>query len=484
MNEIVSAGVDRARRAQADWAGRAVRERLRVVSELRHRIAAEVERLVTAVGQEWRRSEGETLAAEVLPLAEACRFLERKARSILSPRRLGRRPGPPPVGGVEAEVRREPWGLVLVIGPGNFPLFLPGVQALQALTAGNAVLLKPGKNGAPAAAALADLCADAGLPNGLLTVLDESVEAAKHAIEAGVEKVILTGSAETGRAVLAELAPRLVPAVMELGGSDAVFVMEGADLELVARAVRFGLRLNGGATCIAPRRILAWRAVAGELEQRLSRAVGQLEESAVEERAADRARELVEEALSDGARIAAGDLLTGGRMKPVLVADVRPKMGLARTDVFAPVASLVRVGGVAEALRADAECPYALGASVFGPRGPARMLARRIGAGVVVVNDIIAPTADARLPFGGWDESGFGVTRGTEGLLQMTRPKVVAVARSRFRPHLTKPGPGDERMLRSLITARHGRGLRERAAAAWRLLRGWIKRDRGREQQA
>ena len=155
----------------------------------------------------------------------------------------------------------------MILAPGNYPLFLPGVQLLQALVAGNAVLLKP-RPGAPPLATLSTLLEDAGLPSQLVQLLGEDVAGAR-AIAQGVDRVVLTGSAETGRAVLADLAPQLTPATLELSGNDAVFVLPGADLDLVADALAFGLRLNGGATCIAPRRVFVPQAQAADLERRL-----------------------------------------------------------------------------------------------------------------------------------------------------------------------------------------------------------------------
>src|SRR5690349_1951145 len=151
-----------AREAQEAWAARPMAERLRTLRALRHLLALRSEELVAAARGTGDRSEDEVLSSEVIPLADACRFLEREAEQILAPRRLGGEGRPFWLFGVEAEVRREPLGLVLVVAPSNYPLFLPGVQALQALAAGNAVLWKPGRGGEPAARRVAALAAEAG----------------------------------------------------------------------------------------------------------------------------------------------------------------------------------------------------------------------------------------------------------------------------------------------------------------------------------
>jgi acyl-CoA reductase-like NAD-dependent aldehyde dehydrogenase len=467
------------RAAQARWADRPLAERLAVVRLLRGSLAvrggalarlAHLAHLAPTSGVGGARSEAEVLSAEVIPLADACRFLEEEAPALLAPAApAGRRPAW--LGGVEVELRREPLGVVLVIAASNYPLFLPGVQAVQALAAGNAVLLKPGDGGLPAARALAGLLAEAGLPEGLLTVLPEGDEAARSAVAAGPDLVLLTGSAETGRALLSQLAPRLVPAALELSGCDALFVLPGADratLERAARALAFGLGLNGGATCIAPRRVFVPRALAAELEAALLTAVAGLPPATVPAAVASQARELAAEAVSAGARLLCGNLEAPPEapFAPLVVADARPGMRLLAADLFAPVLALVPVADAEEALAAAGLCPYALGASVFGPQEEARQLAGRVRAGVVVVNDVIVPTADPRLPFGGRGQSGFGVTRGAEGLLALTAVKAVAVRRGRFLPHLDRRSPHDADLFRAYLAAVHGRGPRARLGGA------------------
>jgi acyl-CoA reductase-like NAD-dependent aldehyde dehydrogenase len=364
-----------------------------------------------------------------------------------------------------------PLGVVLVIGPSNYPLFLPGVQALQALAAGNAAVLKPGRLGAGPARALSESLVRSGLDPRLAPVLEEDPRAAREAIDAGVDKVVLTGSAATGASLLGELAPRGIPAVVELSGCDAVFVLEDADLERAARALAFGLGLNGGATCIAPRRVFVARSRASDLERLLVARAERLPPRAVDPGPAALLARLGGEAIRSGARVAAGSLDPAPSMRPVVLADAQPSMGLLREDVFAPVISLVAVDGPEQALAAAGACPYALGASIFGSERTARELAARVQAGFVTINDLIVPTADPRLPFGGRRRSGFGVTRGGEGLLEMTAVKAISARRGRLAPHLDGARDSDAGLFRAWLRAAHGRGARERFAGLVSLVR-------------
>lgn len=466
--------------AQRIWETTTLPHRIGLLRAFRSLLAEHGPRLAAASAEPRERPLSESLTAEVIPLADACKFLEREARQLLAPRKLGRRGRPLWLSGVTTEIRPEPLGVVLVIAPGNYPLFIPGVQVLQALTAGNAVLLKPGALGTLAARALADLLHHAGFDHRLVQVLPESKESVRGALDGGVAKVFLTGSAQTGAAVQAELAPRLIPSTMELSGCDAVFVRADADLGLAARALMFGLRLNNGGTCIAPRRIFVHQSAATEFEGRLAEALQAGSVNTALLALKPGLQRILSEALAQGAHLLSGKLLnTGDCIPPLVVAGASTSMRLLHEDVFAPIMSLVTVADDVEALELARQCPYALAATIFSrDEVTARDLAQRIHAGLVIVNDIIVPSADPRTPFGGRARSGFGVTRGAEGLLEMTAPKVVTIRRSRFLPHLDEPSANDVALFSSYLLATHGRGWKRRFNAAKKLFRLSVLRRR------
>lgn len=381
---------------------------------IRDGIAAETEALAELFPKSLVRSRADSISCEILPLAEACRFLELEAERILAPRLLRTAARPFWLRRVGVEIRREPWGLTLIIAPANYPLFLAGVQMMQAVVAGNAVVVKPGRGGGPILNRLAELAFEAGISRELITVLDEQVDSAIEAIDRGVDKIVMTGSVASGRAVLRRAAEHITPAVLELSGNDALFVQESADLVRAARSVAFGVQLNGGDTCIAPRRIFVHCAVADEFRALL--------------------RELEEQA--------------GARWRQV---------------------EMVVVSNDTEALTLAGDNPHALGAAIFGQECEAKRLAGKIRAGVVVINDVIVPTADPRVPFGGRGLSGFGSTRGEQGLLEMTTPKAIVVQRARRLRHLEAVPRNPEELFAAYMLAAHSSGWTKRLAA-WRNL--------------
>ena len=451
-----SARLEQARAAQVAWQMVPVRTRLRVLRNLRHLLARQAEPIADTFPASLPRSVADTVASEILPLAEGIRFLEQHAQTILKTRSSSSSQGPGWLGRIRLLVSRDPHGVVLIIGPANYPLFLPGIQALQALAAGNAVIWKPGMGGSGVARALADLLTRAGLPDGLLTITDETVDTARSFLSCGVDKVVLTGSEPTGRAVLRSASDTLTPAVVELSGCDAMFVLASADLQRAIDALLFSLRLNGSGTCIASRRIFVHQEIAVRFRHRLLSCLECIPPVAATPRTRALVRSLVEDALQGGAQLLTPDFESDDCIGPVCLTAATPEMRVMQEDVFAPIVSLSEFGNEAEMLAAAARCHYALGATVFGEQKAATRFAERIKTGIVVVNDAIAPTADPRIAFGGRARSGFGKSRGTEGLLEMTVSKTVAIQTARRLRHLELPHPKATPILTAFLRLRHG----------------------------
>lgn len=472
--ELSSSTMQSIRTAQRDWQAVPLKQRLMILYPLRTALAATPDRFLESICLPHRHTTADTLGAELLPFADACRFLERRAKTLLRPRSLGMSGRPLWLWGTRAVIHRDPHGVVLIIGPWNYPLLLTGVQAVQALVAGNAVLLKPGQNSSAVMQVLKEVLVSAGLNPGLLTILPEAPQAAQQAIRLGVDYAVLTGSAVTGQNVLHQLSDTLIPAAMELSGCDALFVLPDADLVQAAKALSFGLRFNSSATCIAPRRVFVPIAELAKLEKLLHQEMESLPKLYVPNEVAEKAIQLVREAISQGATLLIGsfDNETGQSEFPLILSNVTPGMELAQADLFAPVASLLSYHNLEEALQANLACPYALSASVFGPTLASERFAKCVEAGSVVINDLIAPTADPRLGFGGRRQSGFGLTRGAEGLLSMTVQKSVITRRGGWRLHFRRSSPKIERNLRGYLKLVHGGRLGNRIQGLWELVRG------------
>ena len=492
--------LEQVRLAQQEWKLVPVKQRARIIGKVAARVVQRREVLAKSITAPMRTSYFETITAELLPLAETAKWLSRTMARVLRTRHTSAWQTPMWLGSLRSEVRREALGTVLIIGTWNYPIFLTGAQLLHALAAGNGVVIKPAPGCEAVTAELVEIVVASGIPRELVLVLDSRVESAKLAIEIGVDHIVMTGSSASGRKVLEQAASKLVPATMELSGCDAVFVLPDADLDRVADLLRFGLMLNGGATCIAPRRVFVpeslREALEGKLRERLSAPGCADWKTPCAVSTIQNLQRVVSDAVAKGAIfLSASNLFESGQtriheeelgksfpgsfasMEPVILTGVNTEMEIYRLDVFAPVMLIVPVVSVSQGVEWNRLCPYGLCVSIFGGESQALVIESQLAAGTVLINDFVVPTADPRLPFGGRGESGYGVTRGEEGLLAMSVPKVVSRRKGKWLPHSNLPQANDEQLLDGLLQLQHGEHLRDRFQGLRKVLRSVFRQD-------
>ena len=422
----VAAALDRAHKAFGPWSETSHTERAHHIRELRRRLLDSMDHVADALSSATGRSHRDSLMIEVAPAANAARWVEKHAASELAPRRAST--------GVmihkKAWVRHVPRGVVGVITPWNYPFFLAWNPMIHAIAAGCTVVVKPSEMTATVGEVLARLVGSAGLPEGVVEVLHGGVEVGE-AIVGGVDMLSFTGSPVTGRRVAAAAAERLVPTVLELGGKDAMVVLDDADLRRAARAAVWGAMVNAGQTCVAVERVYAVSSIHDrflnevlELVDSLSAGTGDATDigpithpnqvTVIERHLA--------EATAAGARIVRGggsrDAALGcAWIEPTVVIDVDHTMAMMREETFGPVLAVMRVPDEATALELANDSTFGLHGSVWSKdEQRALNFAKRMRTGSVAVNDVIANIYIPSLPFGGVGESGYGSNVGPEGL--------------------------------------------------------------------
>lgn len=477
----LSSDLARGRAAQPAWAA-AGRQRLAHVRRFRHLLATHPDAVAAVIRDDVGKPAGEAIFGEVVPTADAARFLEREAWGLLRPRRVSAWSRPLWLFGQSDRVHRRPRGVVGVIGTWNYPLFLNGVQLLQALAAGNAVLWKPSEVTPRFAELLHTLLLDAGFPPDVIQRLPATREMGPALAAAGVDHVVFTGSAAVGRKLAAQLGDRLVSSTLELSGCDAMVVFDDANLPLAARAAWFGATTNRGQTCIAVRRVLVQRARYAAFCDLLTPLVEKAQPMRLT--LASQARQhqqLVADAVEHGGRGLRDHPPTDdGVCYPTVIVDATPDMAVCREAAFAPIVAVMPFDTLDDALAMDGQCPYALGASVFTANVDlGQRFGQRLRAGSVAINDVIVPTAHPATPFGGSGASGWGVTQGAEGLLEMTVPQVVSVRTDTFRPHYDSGDPAklekSVALMKGLLEAKHAPTLGRRLAGWWQVVRSAMK---------
>jgi acyl-CoA reductase-like NAD-dependent aldehyde dehydrogenase len=330
-------------------------------------------------------------------------------------------------------VRREPWGIVAVLGTWNYAFFISLSQILFAAAAGNAVIFKGAPESPKVTRLVEELLEEAGFPRDLVFCASGPAEAGEALTLAACDKYILTGSRSTGRKVLEAAAQALKPAVVELSGADAFVILGDADWKLAVKTLLWAAFQYSGQTCVAPRRVFILekdREKILALFGRTASDLGEFIHAQGKLRTAERAREeraKIDRAVKRGAKLlwqAEGGAEGGSAFAP------RVYRGLPAdedADFMAPVFFLQEFGTENEILGALDAGHFGLGASVWtADRQKGRIFANAIRAGQVWVNDAIFSVALGEAPFGGARQSGFGRTRGEEGLLEMTQAKFVS----------------------------------------------------------
>lgn len=455
----VNAAARRARAAQPSWAGTPLRERSAVVLRFHDLLIARQADVLDLIQLESGKARAHGFE-EVGDVALVARYYAIHGRKHL---RVRRRKGAIP-GLTAAWEERDPVGLVGLIAPWNYPLSLSAGDAIPALLAGNAVLLKPDPKTPFTALWAADLLHEAGLPPDLLQIVAGDASTGAAVVEEA-DYIAFTGSASAGRSIARRAGERLIGCSLELGGKNAMIVLADADLDAAARGAVRGAFANAGQLCIGIERLCVVDQVADAFLERfidLTRSLrlgagldfGSDIGSLASREQLQRVRAHVEGALMGGAR-----LLAGGRhrpeigpyfFEPTILADVHEGMQLCREETFGPVVAVYRVETVDEAIELANGTAYGLNASIWTRRtSHGRRLASRIQAGTVNINEAYAAAwGSVDAPMGGMRDSGIGRRHGREGIQKFTESRTVAV--QRLLPLAAPSWLGEERYSRLL----------------------------------
>jgi acyl-CoA reductase-like NAD-dependent aldehyde dehydrogenase len=339
---------------------------------------------------------------------------------------------------------REPLGVTVHIAPWNYPLLLSVRSLAPALAAGNAAVLKPASLTPLTALAFAKLAKEAGIPDGILNVVSGSGAEVGEALvdDPRCRSVTFTGSGAVGVRIAELAARRLVPATMELGGKGPVLVFPDADVDRVAKAIGYGIFQNAGQMCWAASRLLVHESLRAPLLDKV-RAIAEglkvgpgLDEGVemgplVSKEHTETVLGFVEDAketggtiVTGGTRLREGKLDAGNFVRPTILADLPVQSRASREEIFGPVLSVASFSDVDEAVRAANDSPYGLMAALWTrDLSTAHTVARRLEAGMVVVND--APMTFPQSPFAGVKGSGLGFEQGQRALDPFTRRKNV-----------------------------------------------------------
>ena len=430
--EEVRAAVARAREAALWWQAQGWDGRRRHLRAWKGVLARRVHELADLV----HRENGKPHADAILEITLSVDHIEwaaKHAPKVLGPRKVS---AGLMAANQAASVEYQPLGVIGVIGPWNYPVFTPMGSLAYALAAGNAVVFKPSEH-TPGVGRWLEHAWQMAVPErpDVLQVVTGLGETGAALTRAGVDKIAFTGSAATGRKVMAACAEGLVPVLMECGGKDAMIVDDDADVAAAADAALWGGMSNAGQTCIGIERIYATDRVYDAFVRELTSRVASVRPGSDPQASygpitmpgqIDVIRRHIADALDRGGRALTGGTVDGAFVAPTVLVDVPEDSDAVREETFGPTITVARVRDAEEALRRTNATSYGLAGSVFsGSKARGMDLARRMRSGMTSVNSVIAFASVPGLPFGGVGDSGFGRIHGEDGLKEFTRAKAI-----------------------------------------------------------
>jgi acyl-CoA reductase-like NAD-dependent aldehyde dehydrogenase len=429
-----------ARAAHPSWAARPAHERIQALGRFHDLLFARRHELADVITRETGKPIAESLSAEIAIVLDDAVYLQGAVPRFL--RAPWFRSGSVAMARKRLRVTHEPWGVVGLITPWNYPFMLACARLLPALATGNAVVFKPSELTPSTGEFTRQLLIDAGVPHDVLAIVqgDGSVGAALSA--SSLDKIFFTGSVGAGRAVARACAERLVPCGLELGGSDAAIVLADAHIPTAAVGLVWGRFSNAGQTCVAPKRIFVEAPVFDAFLTEVTRAVADLSVGAGTDASTEVApmirpqfRAIIEaqhtDALQRGARVVASGANGNPRaFPPTVLTDVPEGARVLTEETFGPLMTVIRVRDETEAVARANAGDFGLSASIWSASTErATAIADRLACGTVAINDVLLTAGVAELPHGGIRHSGYGRVHGVAGIEDCVRTKGVVAER-------------------------------------------------------
>ena len=438
--EAVAETVARVRANQPEWEAIGIEGRYYWLAKLRDWLLDNSERVIDTMQAETGKVRADA-SGEPAYLADLINFYGAKAAKFIGEEAV--RPHSALLAAKKLRVQYRPHPVVGIISPWNFPLILALGDAIPAMQAGAAVVIKPSEF---TPLGLAEVVKAWKEEIGGPDVLDcvQGIGETGGALVDAADFVQFTGSDRTGRKVMARAAETLTPVSLELGGKDPMIVLSDADIDRAANAAAWGGMMNSGQICMSVERIYVEEPAYDNFVAKLTNAVGELRQGAdgkgygkdVGAMTSPNQTAIVEDHVDD-ALASGAKALTGGKrvpgpgdyFEPTVLVDVDHSMKVMRDETFGPVVGVMKVRDAEEALRFANDSRYGLSGSVFGEKERAERVARRVECGAVNVNDVLVNYLATDVPMGGWKESGIGYRHGEPGIKKYCRTESVVITR-------------------------------------------------------
>lgn len=434
--EEVQQAVREMRQAFPEWSRKSIQERADILHKLQHVLIEQRDEISNVLNMDCGKSRQDGLLELFVAIDMLVQY-RHNAKKWLRRQRVS--------SGLyifkRCYIEHRPHGVTAIISPWNYPFTLSLPPMVSALLAGNTVVLKASEVTAATGVLIEKLIKSVPELAPFVRVVHGDGRVGAALVASKPDYIFMTGSTATGKKIMQTAAETLTPVALELGGKDAMIVLEDAELEAAARWGAWGAFFNTGQTCMSVERVYV---VESKYDEFVNLAVQQAQElksgystelnspffmgPVTDQRQVKIIDGHLQDALDKGAKILTGGKRDGMFYDPIVLVNVDHSMKIMRDETFGPVMPIVKVKNEEEAIHLANDNAYGLGASIWGNDiSHAKRVADRVEAGSIIINDSIAQFGVPMLPFGGTKDSGFGRTHGKEGLLQFTRPYSFAI---------------------------------------------------------
>ena len=462
--------IERSKKAQKEWFALPKKERVELLRKLSRITADRCEEIGEIVHKDTGKPKAECINTEMFVSSSYASYCADWLQDFRFTRKIRMDPihGMLRLMGRSSVLNYKPAGTVLCISPYNFPVSIPFTEIAAAVAAGNSVILKPSSNTPLCGEAIAGLFRDAGFPEDLvICVHGPGIGDALTRAE-GIDRIVFTGSTETGKAIMKAASERLIPVTMELGGCDSMIILKDADIGRAVRAAVWGSFANSGQVCVGVQRIMVQRGIYEEFRDRYVEEVKKLKLGdgwedpdvsvgpVISERAMNDVLDAIEKAKEAGGRILCGGKraeMKGFFIEPTVIEGLPVDSEIYNTEVFGPFTTIIPFDTEDEAVAITNACPYALGGSVWTTDiKHGRELIARTDSGNLVVNNLIYGFGIASTPWGGSKESGFGRSHGDSGFLELMEVQHIHSDKGRYHDPWWMPYSGGSAELQTEMT--------------------------------
>lgn len=422
------------RERRASSAATTASERIAKIRALEDALLARRDEVRAALWNDYKKPPAEVDLSEIYPVIGEARHARRHLRRWTKPRRVAT---PLALLGSRSRIVYEPKGVVLIVSPWNFPINLTLGPLVSAIAAGNSAIIKPSEMTPHASACMKSILGDL-FDESEVTVIEGDGEVAAALLAKKFDHVFFTGSPRVGRMVMKAAAEHLTSVTLELGGKSPVIIDRTANLDEAAKKIAWGKFFNSGQICIAPDYLLVDESIRAEMSRKLVEAVNAMGEDGargilVNDAHAARIRQLVDDAVANGAELVAGGVAKERDVPPTILSNVSPSSAVMQHEIFGPILPIISYRTTDEALRVIAEREKPLVMYLFSrSKQFVRDVLARTSAGGTVINDTLIHFYQVNLPFGGVGESGMGNAHGFFGFEAFSNMRGVLEQPTRF----------------------------------------------------